>query len=204
VNAQLLATCPSCHGSYHVAGQVVERSTAIPKSLTMTRDADALVFIRRWRTPHYYYLAIWCILWIGLTIVLGIGFRGKAITDHQAWITLLLWLLMGLVTAYSTLAGFLNRTIIRVTPLLLTVRHGPLPWPWQRTVSVSGIDQLYCVVLSMGEGNTFYLRARTRDGARFTLVSHVWQLDEVLYIEHQVEDYLEIVDRPVEVDNGWI
>jgi hypothetical protein len=51
---------------------------------------------------------------------------------------------IGLLLVYATLAGLLNRTVVKVTSEFLTVRHGPVPWFGNRRMRVDELGRLSC------------------------------------------------------------
>ena len=49
---------------------------------------------------------------------------------------------VGVGLTYYTVAGFVNSTVLRVSEGQLAVRQGPFPWPGNRTLHTSDLDQL--------------------------------------------------------------
>jgi len=108
---------------------------------------------------------------------------------------------VGVGVAYRALANLLNRTIVKVTPVQLSVNHLPLPWWPIRSVPVREIEQLYVTrKVARGKNGTsvnFELRAVTRQHAAMLLLGGLSSLDQALWLEQELEDVLDIRDRPV-------
>ena len=102
--------------------------------------------------------------------------------------------------AYSTLAGWLNRTRILVGQGKITVRHGPLPWPGNKVIEVSTLKQLYTEEIEHrgskgGTYMTYDVRATTDTDPKLKLVSGLRSEPQARFIEKQIEQYLGIQDR---------
>jgi hypothetical protein len=44
---------------------------------------------------------------------------------------------------YAAIAQLVNRTVVRVEPRALTIRHAPLPWPGGRSLSLEGLRAFF-------------------------------------------------------------
>jgi hypothetical protein len=76
--------------------------------------------------------------------------------------------------SYLALVILVNRTVIRVDSLRLTVRNGPLPWAGARDVPTGDIDQFYCeeYVSRTARGGTYYrIKLVRKSGDELDLVS---------------------------------
>ena len=113
---------------------------------------------------------------------------------------------VGAAVTYSTLAGLVNRTRIDIDPMSFSIRHGPLPWRGNRTISTLEIDQLYTMEKvhrgKHGPHYSYQLWAKLKGAPDVKLLSGLEDRDQALYIEHVVEDRMRIADRPVEGEVG--
>jgi hypothetical protein len=101
---------------------------------------------------------------------------------------------------YTLLARLLNHTEVRADAEGLAVRHGPLPWPGNRSLPAGRVQQLYCreVIRDREQGTHFYeVHAVTTDGADVPLLANLPNVAQALYVEQRVERQLGIPDRPV-------
>jgi hypothetical protein len=166
------------------------------------RDAPArggaLVIERRWYSPIYLFMAFFCVFWDGFLAFwysIALGSNGPIV-----WLPVLFPILhvaAGVGLTYSTIAGFFNRTVLRVSDAGLEVRHGPLPWYGNRRIAADDLTQLFCeeVVGSKGSKN-YYLSALRGDGSKLRLLT-VPSPDQALFIEQRVEERLGIADAEV-------
>jgi hypothetical protein len=108
---------------------------------------------------------------------------------------------IGLLLVYATLAGFLNRTVIKVTSESLTIRHGPVPWWGNRSLPIDRLERLYCkkdTADSEDAGEcTYCVNALTNRGDKVDLVEDLHDLAEALFIKHEIERWLKIDDGGV-------
>jgi hypothetical protein len=153
----------------------------------------------RWYSPKYIGLLIFTLFWNGFMIV----WHTIALSQGMLMMSLfgLLHTAVGIGVAYSTLAGFLNRTTILAELGFLTIQHHPLPWSGSKQMMTDQIDQLYCKEkVSHSKNGTNYsyeVHAALRDGGQVKLLSGLDVADQALFIEQQLERYLGIKDRSV-------
>jgi hypothetical protein len=173
-----------------------------PGNVTIDQEADALRLAYRWFSPKYVFMAFFCVAWDGFLLF----WYGIALSQKTGMGNIMIWFPIAHVAAgigitYSTLAGFLNRTVVRVSSTAVTVRHGPLPWFGQKSVAASDIGQVYRqqVVTTGSRGGssvTYRLSVATHDQRKIDLLS-CDSADTALFVEQEVERYLGIGDRRV-------
>ena len=174
-----------------------------PKEVTVEKLGTRLYISRRWYSLKYIPLAFFCVFWNGfLCCWYGIGLSQGIPISARAMILIfpLLHDAVGIGLTYTTLAGFLNRTILSVDQSSLTIRHHPLPWMGEVSVPLTDIDQLYCEEKrSTGENSstTYNLNAVLKSGRKITLISKLDAPDIAFFIEQQVENWLQIPDQRV-------
>lgn len=114
---------------------------------------------------------------------------------------------IGLWLAYFTLANMLNTTSVSLAEGVLRVSHGPLPWPGNKKIYASEIEQIYCesyqfeVQVNRGPARTvtaYALHLELRGGATELLMRDFEHAQEALYIEQALESAMGIVDVRVE------
>ncbi len=108
---------------------------------------------------------------------------------------------IGLLLVYATLAGLLNRTVIKVTSEFLTVWHGPVPWWGNRRLRVDELDRLYCdkdTTSGKDRGSRFFsVNALTKGASKVDLVTDLDNPTEALFIKQELERWLKIDDHGV-------
>ncbi len=218
--------CPSCGGKVQVSPgsnryaceycgseHILENSLAaafppqnyqrtiipVPNGVTVKENQQGLRIVRRWFSLKYIPLAFFCVAWDSFLIF----WYGAVFSGNSPWIMAVFpiaHLVVGIGLTYSVLAGFLNRTVLEVTPKEFSVRHEPLLWPGEKTLITSDITQLFTKEkVSRGEHTTFTyeLWAVTRDGKSQKLISGLESSDVPQYLEQQLETWLQIADRPI-------
>jgi hypothetical protein len=171
----------------------------MPERLSISAEGGRLQIERRWMTWTAIFLVFFCVMWFGF---LGFWYLMAFTTGSRAMMLFpLLHVALGLFIAYTTVAMFLNRTLITAADGRLTVRHGPLPWMGNRDVPTAGLEQLYCEQHVSRSRNgttvTYSVRARGMDGKLVKLVTGLPERDQALFIEQEIERHLHIADRPV-------
>lgn len=112
----------------------------------------------------------------------------------------LVHLALGLGLTYFTAAGLFNTSTLRITPSTLSVQHDPLPWIGEVKIPVPDIDQLYTEEFQSSRnksGPTYILYVLTWDERKIKLLSNLDAPDVGVFIETQVESWLNLPDEPV-------
>jgi hypothetical protein len=176
----------------------------LPKGMLIEDFGSSLEITRRWFGPVFLFLAFFCVFWNGFMLV----WHGMALSTG-AWFMSLFGLIhtaVGLGLLYFTVAGFVNRTVIRVQHGVLEVHSGPLPWPGNKTFPSHDVEQFYCqehVTRSKNGTNTTYeIHAIRRGNTRETLLKGLPEADQALYIEQELERFLRLEDRPIHGELG--
>jgi hypothetical protein len=90
--------------------------------------------------------------------------------------------------------------------LMLLIRHGPIPWPGNHTLTRQELAQLYGEKIRHTRKKkvtyTYSLMATTRSGGTVKLLEGLEDLEQVRYLEHTLEQRLGIKDRRVGGENG--
>lgn len=140
------------------------------------------------------FMTVWLVGWdtgVGAFVAVGLMSALKGNLLGLA-VFLLPHVWIGAVLTWFYLATLLNRTTIRVLrEKTLTVRSGPLPWPWaNKSIPVSQLEQLYVV-----EGRGCKLEARLRDGRRVQVAGGFTDATSARWLEQQIEGFLGIRDE---------
>lgn len=211
----LIGKCSNCNSVFSIAdqlgGMVQENkpsdqsmdkrpSVAKPDSLTIDNNGITLSINYRWssivaRLFLTFFCAFWdtfMIVWFGISISTGEWGMAAFGSIHG---------LVGVGLTYTCAAMWVNSTNIKVDASELSVVHGPLPWPGALSLNPSELKQLYTVEIisrnSRGSGSTYSyeLQCRTEEGKRIKLVTGLQSIEHCLYLEQQIEEFLEIEDK---------
>jgi hypothetical protein len=172
----------------------------IPNGVICKENQLGLRIVRRWYSLKYIPLAFFCMAWDAFLIF----WYSMAFSTNAPWIMIcfpIAHLAVGVSLTYSVITGFVNRTILEVTPGKLELWHEPLPWAGEVTLDTREIKQLYAQEkTSRGENgttHTYELWMVAQDGRSRKLMSGLDSSDIPLYIEQQIESWLHIPDMPV-------
>lgn len=200
-----IAKCTSCNEIFDFSDQlsaVPARSpmaVSLPKNMEVRESASGFTIVRRWFSPKVFPMAGFCLLWNGFLFF----WYDKAFESGNliAIFFPFLHVAVGAGLTYSVLAGFLNKTYIGVSRQLLAVVTSPLPFFNKKTLNPDDVEQLYSKEkVTRGRDSTtstYEVHIVTKSGKDIKLVSGLQQSEQALYIEQEIEKYLEIKDRRV-------
>lgn len=153
-----------------------------------------------WRNRARGFLTFFTIIWN--LFVIPFAIFAILSGELQVLLFLSLHLLVGVSLLYLLLANLLNKTTIQVTRRKLFVEHAPLPIPARgdREIDARDIRQLYVeeyvASTTNGRPNIRYaLYARLHAGPRLRLMKGLKNAEEGLYIEQQIEQFLDIENQ---------
>jgi hypothetical protein len=206
---RLVAKCAFCNAVFSFADQLepaeqprpaAERfAVPMPKGFDVQARTGQLQIVRKWFSGLYIFLTVFTLFWNGFMVVWFTIALTQGIWPMAAFGTLHGAVGIGLL--YYTLAGYLNKTVIQVDRRELTITHGPLPWPGNRRLNPFDLAQLYTRERLHHHRNststTYEVYAILQDGTRQKLLSGLHEIEQALYIEQEIERFLEIEDRPV-------
>ena len=105
---------------------------------------------------------------------------------------------VGLVLPYVGAAFLVNRTIVDVSGLAITVAHKPLPFPGNRKLQVVDVRQLFSVERARQKGSpTYTVMARLTSGREVTLISGLSTDREARFLENRIERRIGLANQPV-------
>lgn len=222
VNLQhLLAKCRACHEVFRFAPEEIEAVTErvldqlpaieMPAKPRAPRPDSILIedwgpqrkMLKHWLGWHVLGMVFFCVFWDGFLIV----WYTAALGENGNWFMAafpIFHLAVGVGMTYSMIAHFFNRTEITLDDGELEVYQGPIPWPGNTTLKTGSILQLYCT-LDTGSWfrnqnrvnpNVVAVNALMANGVRFVIVGGM-TMDEGLFIEQQLEEWLDIVPKRV-------
>ena len=178
---------------------------ALTKGLKVLKDNDQLIIQRKWFSIKFIFLAFFLTVWDGISFTMFYVFLSSG--EILPTLFMSLFCLIGISLTYFLFAGFMNTTVIKVTSSILSIRHGPLPWPGNEEGPSNGIKQIYV------KENSYYVRSRhslrrkhyfdyslnlvSHSGQDVTLIKGL-EKDQAKFIEKNIEKFLKIKDRKVD------
>ena len=178
----------------------IRPKVTIPAVVKIEKDGQSARIVQRWFSLKYVPMAFFCVAWDAfLCFWYSMAFQGNA-----PWIFIvfpIVHLAVGIGLTYSTLCGFINRTVLEVSRDELAVWFEPLPWLGEKKLKTVDLKQLYCKekVINGKNGTTqqYQLYAVTKDDKEIQLLSNLDTPDVAHFFEQQIEGWLKINDRPV-------
>lgn len=217
---QAIAKCSRCDSVFRIDQQLPpakpsqdRQETPMPKNFRVEDFGTELVISWSWFSPTILFLLFFCVFWDGFLIiwysaVFGFSFLGLGGPKGPVGGALLLMALfpllhvaVGVGLTYYVLASFVNRTRVRVDRGELSIRHGPVPFPGNKTLSTSELTQFYCTESvrnqRRGYNVTYDLNAVHVDGSKIKLLGGLSEIEQALFLEQRLEKFLNIENERV-------
>jgi hypothetical protein len=202
-----LAKCRTCNSVFRfdnlpelaVPAAPPRQHVARPRSVATWEDAGGLTVQYRWFSQKYIFLAIFCLFWDGFLVFWYLMAWGSGETVMMLFP--LLHVAAGIALTYTTIAGFVNTTTLRIDPWRLQVAHHPIPWGRPVKLEVGDVQQLFCDEKvtrgKNGPSYTYNLNALLRDGTRRKVISGLDSAELPIFLEHHAEEWMGIRDEAV-------
>jgi hypothetical protein len=172
----------------------------LPEKFKLSSSGSSLRIEWRWWSPAYIFLFLFCIAWDSfLFFWYSMALGGPAPVFFMLFP--IVHVAVGVGLTYLCLAGFFNRTVVKVDNRVLRVRHGPLPWPGNVDWSVNDLRQFFVRSQTHrgkhGSNETFDVVAVPAEGRRRPLLKRLPSQDQAIFVEQELERFLSIQDEPV-------
>lgn len=196
------ARCPSCRTLVDLGAPrapVSAKALAVPERWVVDAQPGATEIRWRWFNASVFFLVPFTVIWN----LFMVGFGAASSQSIENPLMLLAGLAIphvwvGLGLAYYCLALFANTTRVRLAEGQLTVRHGPLWWPGQRTLDARDFQQLFVVEHIGNKGSRSYeVCALKRDGHRVSIVKP-GGAQEARFLEARLEQSLGLADQGID------
>lgn len=224
MNHIITLTCPSCGariqitedstryrceycGNDHILDGVaaalpsaIRPTVPIPDVVKIEKDGNSARIVQRWFSLKYIPLAFFCVAWDSFLCF----WYSMVIKGNAPWIFIVFpiaHLAVGVGLTYSTLCGFINRTVVEVTRDELSVWFEPLPWLGEKTVKTADLKQLYCKEKTTSSDNgvkhSYKLMAVTQAGREMEIIGNLDSPYVATFFEQQIEIWLKITNQAV-------
>lgn len=207
---QQLISCPACDAVFGVAGDFEARlvkSTPWPGKLsfgglTIEASERELSITRRWfdKSKHLMSGAMGLFL-AGFVLIPTVSsghFLAAFIIPHT-WI--------GLGMFYYGITGIVNSTVIRVNSHELSIKHGPLPFGFNRQINAATLKQLYTKQkVHRNKNRTTYsyeIHMITSNLKDKTILRGISKAPQAVFLEQEIERFLGIPDQPIVGSVDW-
>jgi len=191
----------------------VNNNIVVPIGVSVERYESQLKLVQGWyNRKTIKFLIPFTLIWNGALALFWVLIPVHIINsimndgDFSSLLTLFFLLphtLVGLLYIYYLIATYKNTTTILVDHKSLNVEHHPLPWPGKRTISTTDLTQLYLKQTkgwSVNDEVTYLyeLRAKLKNDKDVKLIGGLISEEVGHFLEEQIENYLGIVDEPVQ------
>lgn len=176
----------------------------IPGNIHVDRNVHHLRITRKWFGFKFIFFTLFVLVWDAFLInwySMAFSSNIQDMFDLMFFLFPLLHVAVGIGLTYYVLTGYLNNTFIDIDYDWITVRHGPLPFFGNKKISSKTAVQLYCksddLLGAHNNYRTFAVYVITRDRRNIKLLSGLDNTEQALFIEQEIENFLNIEDKPV-------
>ena len=174
-------------------------SIEIPKNMHLTEKSNSLEFEYGWFKFKYL---------VSLLVAPAIAYimaKSEYVAGdfNEFTIPVIILISASLIVIYYSLAKLMNKTTITVSHYNLKVTHKPIPFGRNLDIKKEDVTQLY--VTQHRIGHRYYLYATTyqinvilASKEVITLVKGLSSPEQGRFIEHKIEDFLNITDIHVD------
>lgn len=171
----------------------------IPKNMQLNELPDRLDFEYNWYKPKYVVSLIAAPVFSFFLI------KSDLIAGDFGTLTVPVLILIAftIMTIYYSLAKLVNTTNINVSHEELEVKHGPIPFAKNLHLKKKDFTQLYVTQHRIGHryylySTTYQINVILKSEEVITLVKGLHTPEQGRFIEHKIEDFLDITDIHVE------
>ena len=198
-----IAKCPECDHVFSfeedIETHLHKPEVIMPKNIEVLELRSELNMYRKWWGPKFLGIGFFALFWNGFMMVWFTMAISSGAYEMAAFG--IIHALVGLGMIYWIIAGVFNTTEIRTTKNRFYINHGPVPWRGNREIDVSRINQFFTKMnISQNKNNTSYsyeVHAVLDGGEQIKVLGLMDTPEEALYIEQELERFLNIPDRRV-------
>ncbi len=175
----------------------------MPKGLDVMHHGFELSISSKSSGIAKYFLTFFSLFWngiVGLFVMIALASR-----SYEILLFISIHLTIGICIGYYTLSLYLNKNKILVDRRGIKTTYGPLRYPFKKDHYIDSalINQIYCqkYVVATVNGTPRYaykVRLRKNDAEVIDIMTDLKSYHHALYLEQQIERFLNLEDRPVE------
>jgi hypothetical protein len=118
-------------------------SVPVPTNIICEKQANGVTLTQRWFSWMSVLTVPFCVL-LDAAVVGAYALMPGGDLALLAALFVLPGVLLALWASYYLLARLVNRTVVRVTATEMSIRHGPMPWPGNRSVPIQHVKRFCC------------------------------------------------------------
>lgn len=197
---------PPKQSSQESSGYYQKSDVPLPKGVTVEQDYEGLKITRKWFNLTAIFLTIFCLFWDGFMVMWFAISISTGAYEMAAFGSI--HAIVGICITYWCIALYLNKTTITVSSYLIKVHHSPLPFPGSKEHNIDQLNQVFIkerVRTSHSSGEyssssryyTYDIYILDGNNKETKILSNLNDKSQALYIEQEIEKYLDIEDRYV-------
>lgn len=171
----------------------------LPDKMALQKFPSYIHISRKWFGLQIIFMTVFAVFWNIFIFRFYVGMDES--TDSFAKMLPLLHVVVGVCISYYGLAGWLNKSHIFVSKESIEINHKPMPWFGHKKINATDLKQLYSKEkISNSRNNTtvtYEVHAILSNGTNTKLLGGLESSEQALYIEQEIEKYLNIKDSPV-------
>ena len=178
---------------------------SVPTKMTVRKNPHHLQITRKSFDVSYAFftpvIIAYDVFWFPYSYHWYISASAAPNSDTFSFLFPLLSDLLLIASNYALMTVFLNTTTISVTSNVISVKDGPFPIWGNKRLASKDVLQLYCKKENVW--NKFYVSTdfsveAVMDGkSNVTLLFNLKQADQALFVEQEIEKFLNIEDKPI-------
>ncbi|MEP0355604.1 MAG: hypothetical protein ABJH06_06650 [Paraglaciecola sp.] len=171
----------------------------LPEKLELQEFPDYMRISRKWFSGQVIFMTVFAIFWNGFLWQFYADMGEEA--DVFSKIFPLIHVAAGIGISYYAIAGWFNKSNVFVSKETIEINHKPIPWFGNKKMKSADLKQIYTKekVTSGKNGTTvtYEVHAILNSGTNTKLLSGLEASEQALYIEQEIEKYLNIKNSPV-------
>ena len=179
----------------------------IPPGIEVLKIESMLEIMINWRRSGKYFMLFFAIMWnlmLGFMIISAFASGMPGAESLFLSLFMLPFIGVGGYLLYSGLGQIFNTTYVTVNSRHLSIEHKPLNLLTKRDkfFNRDNVEQLYVRRYSMGTTNgqpvyAYTVMMQLKGGKSYILVQGLRSLESARYIEQEIENYMNIEDKPI-------
>lgn len=164
---------------------LTETAKKIPATMILEENEREIKITQKWFSWSLFIPLIFCIIWFSMIIMMAL--KGNVVVPA---------FVIGIIIIYCLITGFINRTIIKINPSEISVKHIPLPCPLYGSQK---IDTLHLIQVVLQE---FHKKGRRccivnalfKNNQKVTFIRDLTK-EEATFIVKEIENYLKLKEK---------
>ncbi|MFT6557630.1 hypothetical protein [Sneathiella sp.] len=178
-----------------------EGAVELPAQMNLVNHGSYLEISRRWRGITAVILTGFCVFWWFILLKILPELFSNETQFSLGSLIPIPHFLAGVGMGYFALASWFNTSYIYADHSNMEIMHKPFPWFGAKKIEVSQIGQIYVKKkVSRSKNSTsvsYEVRAKMHSGKDIKILSGLPNDRQAIYVEQQLEEYLQIEDKRV-------